>query len=77
MRILFITRPYLNLYKEIEAEMIRQGHSVTTVLYNYVRYDPYFTISNFKRIKKFIFINLFNVHDKYWRDRVKKGEQNL
>ena len=52
--------------------MIRQGHSVTTVLYDYVRYDPYFTISNFKGIKKLISINLFNVHDKYWKNRVKK-----
>ena len=31
MKILFLTQTYLNLYKPIETELIKQGHEVYTI----------------------------------------------
>lgn len=40
MKILFIANPVANLYKEIEAEMILQGHEVKTLINQNLRFDP-------------------------------------
>ena len=72
MKILFITYTSLDLYKPVEEEMRRQGHNVTTVLYNAndIKYDPYKMDGSFKKIKKFFFVDLYNIHDAYWKRRI-------
>ena len=75
MKILFITPQYLNLYKEIENEMIRQGHNVSTVLYrDPINHDPYFSYFNNSfmiKIKELLFVWMVNIFDKYWENRIK------
>ena len=71
MRILFITSDYLNLYKDIEFEMIRQGHVVNTLFLEDVGHDPNYSFSPLKNLKGFIYGRLYNVIDKYWEKRIK------
>lgn len=40
MEILFVTNPVAGLYIEIEREMIRQGHHVTTIIDTLLKHDP-------------------------------------
>lgn len=40
MKILFIANPAAGLYKEIEEEMIRAGHGVTTIMDRLFKFDP-------------------------------------
>lgn len=42
MRILFLANPVSGLYKDIEEELIRQGHDVVTVIDKFIRFDPFF-----------------------------------
>ena len=72
MKILFIAYTTLDLYKPIESEMRRQGHDVTTVLYraNDIKHDPYKIGGRLRRMKKFLFIDIYNIHDSYWKKRI-------
>lgn len=77
MKILFIAHSYLNLYKEIEKELISQGHDVVTIL------DPNICTYAWAkqklplrlRIKKYL-AHKNNVFDKYWSNRC-KGDAKL
>lgn len=72
MRILFITNGYLNLYKDIEEEMIRQGHEVSTALYQNISHDPYFVSPHlFSGLRRIFFVKICHIFDKYWKKRIK------
>lgn len=72
MKILFITNGYLNLYKDIVEEMIRQGHEVSTAFYQNISHDPYFVSSHLlSGFRKFLFVRISQIFDKYWKKRIK------
>lgn len=52
MRILFIANPVQNMYKDIEDEMIAQGHQVFIVKDKLFRADPYFAGRKYFRFLK-------------------------
>lgn len=39
MKILFIANPHLDLYKDIEAELQKQGHEVVTIADKILKID--------------------------------------
>lgn len=68
MRILFLAPTYLDLYKPIETEMIRQGHDVVYIEDKQLRTDCYY--KGYNRIKKFCFKSfnsILNIYPKYWK----------
>lgn len=70
MKILFIANNYLNLYKEIEKELIHQGHNVITIIDpnygSYVRAKCKLPIR--LQIKKY-FAEKNRIFDKYWQTK--------
>lgn len=66
MRILFIANTHLNLYKDIESELIRCGHEVVVIKDKLLRFDPFFSKARFRVIKKII-ITISNPFSKYWK----------
>ena len=70
MKILFLAFPHADLYKEIVKEMERKGHEVIVILDRLLRYDPYHCSSKLKSIKKFIFVDTYNIYNHYWNKMI-------
>lgn len=67
MRILFIANHAAGLYKEIEAELLRKGHSVITIKDELFRFDPALkTGVNVPYIKKILWNRNAN---RYWGEK--------
>lgn len=76
MKILLLAPSYLNLYKPIEDELIKQGHSVYTIEDKEFKYDSYHKRDNcLKRWIKAIFFLLFSNPQKYWDNIYNNIEQ--
>ena len=70
MKILFLAFPHADLYKEIVKEMERKGHEVIVILDRLLRYDPYHCLSKLKAVKKFIFVDTYNIYNHYWNKMI-------
>ncbi len=76
MRILFIANPCQNLYKDIESEMVLQGHEVVTIVDKQFKYDPNIKSSRFKYylfypLKKILWCKrIWN----YWKELFDKND---
>lgn len=66
MKILFIANPHLDLYKDIEAELQKQGHEVMTIADKILKIDPFYKSGNFLFLKKILF-SISNVHTSFWK----------
>lgn len=73
MKILFLTQTYLNLYKPIETELIKQGHEVYTIADKILSFDHYYSCNFFfKRWLNGFLIKLSESRFKlYWKNRIK------
>ena len=74
MRILFIANSHLNLYKDIEEELLRQGHQVITVEDKMFKTDPFYRMGDFAILKKGLF-KVFNPHNSYWKKKIRKDKR--
>lgn len=70
MKILFLAFPHADLYKEIVNEMERKGHEVIVILDRLLRYDPYHCLSKLKAVKKFVFVDTYNIYNHYWNKMI-------
>ena len=70
MKILFLAFPHADLYKEIVNEMERKGHDVVVFLDKALRYDPYHGSSKLKTVRKFIFVDTYNIYNHYWNKMI-------
>lgn len=61
MKILFIANPHLDLYKDIEAELQKQGHEVVTIADKILKIDPFYKSGNFLFLKKYCFLSLMYI----------------
>lgn len=72
MKILFIANPAAGLYKEIEEEMIRAGHDVTTIMDRLFKYDPASKVGiSFPVLKKYLWKKQVTA---YWSEQFDKNE---
>jgi hypothetical protein len=74
-KVFFLAQTYLDLYKEIVAELERQQYDVYVFPDKIFHLDPYFRNSSFKLLKK-IYSILFISRRRYWRNAIKKIEFN-
>lgn len=70
MKILFLAFPHADLYKEIVNEMERKGHEVVVILDKMLRHDPYHGSSKLKAVRKFIFVDTYNIYNHYWNKKI-------
>lgn len=70
MKILFLAFPHADLYKEIVNEMERKGHEVVVILDKTLRHDPYHGSSKLKAVRKFIFVDTYNIYNHYWNKKI-------
>lgn len=73
MKILFIAYPYLNLYKEIEAELERQGHQVTYIEDKFLRFDPFLLKDPYSSVKKIVF-RFHDIYTRYWKNKIRENK---
>lgn len=75
MKILFIANTHMNIYKEIEEEIINQGHIVITIEDKLIKGDPYFINKSFiRKIKTFGWEKRIK---KYWENRITKLDKHF
>lgn len=77
MNILFIPPPYLDLYKDIESELISMGHNVTTVVKGCISGHPFYKKQNpLKHLYLKLKWNINKTSTKYWEKELKKDIYN-